>query len=118
MKRGKATRPGTCSVCKSGYVRGDRVVYQSAVHQSCSYGGGFNAIPPAPTLEYTRLKAIDAMEEAIQSAAQVNGVSDETEKAWETYEKLKAIGLRPGSSNEEKIAFRQALIYLVKMAFV
>jgi len=115
--RGKAKRPGTCAACHKPYQRGDRVVGMSIVHWQCAGGGGFSAIPPAPTLEFTRLKALAALEEAIQSAAQVNGVSDVLEKQWQRYEKLKASGLNPGSPNEEKLAFRNALVDAVKMVF-
>lgn len=116
MKRAKATRPGTCSTCTKPYQKGERIVYKSAVHESC-FGGAFNAIPPAPTLEYTRLRALDALEEAIQAAAQTNGVSDELEKMWARYEKLKVAGLRSATSQEERTALRHALIDAVKMAF-
>lgn len=115
-KKAKATRPGTCDTCKGPYQRGDRIVWKSAVHESC-HRGNFAAIPPAPTLEYTRLNALSALEESIQVAAQVNGVTDEMEKMWSRYEKLKSMGLRPGSSNEERQAFRLALIEAVKLAF-
>lgn len=117
MKRGKAGRyDGSCSSCKVMFVRGERVVFKDAVHEGC-FRGQFAAIPPAPTLEYTRLKALDALEEAVQAAAQVNGVSDELEKEWTRYEKLKSSGMRPGSLQEEKTAMRIAILSIVKLAF-
>jgi hypothetical protein len=117
MKRGKATRNGsTCSTCNNPILRGERVVWKSAVHEGC-YRGAFSIMPPAPTLEYTRLNALSALEEAIKVGAEVHGVSDAMEKSWGRYEKLKAMGLRPGSSQEERQAFRMALIEAVKLAF-
>lgn len=115
-KKAKATKPGTCDTCKGGYVRGDRIVWKTAVHDSC-HRGNFAAIPQAPTLEFTRLNALAALEESIQVAAQVHGVTDEMERTWTRYEKLKAMGLRPGSTQEERQAFRMALIDAVKLAF-
>ena len=116
MKKGKATRPGTCSVCSQPYVKGERVVYKAAVHEGC-FSGGFSTIPPAPTLEYVRLRALNELEEAIKVAAQVNGVDDAIEKLWERYEKLKVAGLRAGSTQEERTALRHALLDAVRMAF-
>lgn len=116
VKKGKASRPDTCGSCKGPIVRGDRVVWKTAVHDQC-YRGNFVSIPQAPTLEFTRLNALSALEEAIQVAAQVNGVTDEMEKSWSRYEKLKALGLRPGSTNEERNALRLALSEAVKLAF-
>ena len=116
MKTGKVSRPCTCASCKQPINAGDRVRFTQAMHLHCSQGS-FNAVPPAPTLEFTRLKALDALEEAIQAAAHVHGVSDELEKEWERYEKLKGLGLRAGSSNEERLALRNALLGLVKMSF-
>jgi hypothetical protein len=116
MKKAKASKPGTCSTCNSPYNRGDRVVFKNAVHEHC-FRGAFAVIPPAPTLDYTRLKALDALEEAIKVAAQTNGVTDEMEKSWARFEKLKISGLRPGSSQEERTALRLALIESIKLAF-
>jgi hypothetical protein len=116
MKRAKATKPGTCVVCKTAFNRGDRIVYREAIHDQC-HRGGFAAIPQAPTIEFTRLNALSALEEAIQVAATVNGVTDDMEKLWERYEKLKAVALRPGSPNEERMSFRLALIDAIKLAF-
>lgn len=115
-KKAKATRPGTCESCKQPYQRGERIVWKTAVHESC-HRGSFAAIPPAPTLEYTRLNALAALEESVQVAAQVNGVTDEMEKMWSRYEKLKSVGLRPGSTQEGRQAFRMALVEIVKLAF-
>ena len=116
LKRGKASRPGTCQACKGPIVRGDRVVYTSMAHANC-VGGGFTTVPPAPTLEFTLLQALDALEETVQVAAQVNGVSDELERQWARYEKLKALGLQPGTTHEGRLAMKSALVELVKMAF-
>lgn len=116
-KRGKASRyGGTCVKCKKPVNGGERVVFLEMAHESC-FHGQFAAIPPAPTLEYTRLRAMDALEEFVQVAAKVNGVSDALEKEWDRYEKLKEMALRPGSKQEERQAFKMATVGLVKMVY-
>jgi hypothetical protein len=115
MKKAKATKPGTCVKCKKPYLRGERIFWTQPVHQSCLHGA-FSSIPPAPTLEMTRLVAMAALEEAEVAAAE-NGVEDAVEKMWERYEKLKAMALQPGSKQEETQAFRMALLKLVEIAY-
>ena len=116
MKRGKATHAGTCTICNAPYAIGERIAWTKPVHTWC-LGGSFQTMPTAPTLEITRLKALDALEETVKIAAQVNGVTDEMERLWRRYEKAREIALRPGAPGEERAAFRLALRTVIELAF-
>jgi hypothetical protein len=92
------------------------VVYRNVVHESCARGA-FTAIPASPSLENKRLETLVLLEETIVLAAKRNGVTDDMQKQFDKYEKLKAMALKPGSTGEERTAFRMAVLEAVKMAF-
>lgn len=115
--RAKAREDGACAECSQPYAKGDRVMFTRVTHLQCANGHGFKQMPAAPTLEFTRLQALDALEEAVKVAASVNGVDDEMEKQWAVYEKIRERAIRPGAAGEERNAFRLALRRLIDLAF-
>lgn len=116
-KSGKAHDDGTCEACQQSYAKGDRIVWTRPVHPFCLNGAQFTSIPAAPTLEFTRLQAVDLLEEAIKTAAAENDVTDEAEALWKRYHAFKAHALTPGSPNESRIAWRLALKALIDLAY-
>lgn len=60
--------------------------------------------------------ALVALEEVILESAITTGMSPELKSGWDKYQKLKASALRPGSTTEEKQAFKLALIHALKLA--
>lgn len=77
--------------------------------------------PPVPVVVKSSLPqliatALVALEEVILESAMSTGMSPELKSGWEKYQKLKASALRPGSTTEEKQAFKLALIQALKLA--
>lgn len=113
----RAKTDGICAACQKPYLKREYVDYREAVHMECM---GLTDVPAAPTPEQTRLAAMDALEEAVLTQARAVGVSDEVEKKWERYQKVKEYALRPGTPAEGQVAWRRALLEmteLIKIAF-
>lgn len=68
---------------------------------------------PATTLD---MKALIALEEAVKDRAEKH-LTQDMETAWAKYNKLKAMALQPGSSQEGKTALRMAIHKLIDLVF-
>lgn len=136
-----AKKGGRCAACKSRYEKGDNVtvvnIRRRTYHQgSCvpanagvmpTAGGGPIAPTPAAVvsaLSHTwsegesKLVAIQALENAmVVIAKNSNSITPEQEKAFEKFNKVKAMFLRPGSEQEGKQAAKLAVLEIVKTFF-
>lgn len=66
------------------------------------------------TLAFAALVALEAVILEMPTSAAAN---PEMDKAWERYQKLKALALNPGTPGEERAALKQAVLTAVKLAF-
>ena len=80
-------------------------------------GNAFASIPAAADPQTMTLHALVALEDALTAQAAVVGVSDELEKRFERYQKLKSLALRAGTESEARTAMRMTLIEVVKLVF-
>lgn len=64
-----------------------------------------------------QLHAMLALENALVSSASEYGLTDEMNRAFIRYTKVKELVLRPGTTAEGKVALRMALVELVKAVF-
>jgi hypothetical protein len=60
---------------------------------------------------------MQSLENALVVVAAFTGITPEMEAAFERYNKLKGVALRPGSENEGVMAMREAVIKLVRTIF-
>lgn len=125
-----AKRNGICTGCGSYFYKGDEVTYVRTkirrYHGRCvppnadqpptTYGA---PAATAPVLPKTPQEAINAAMLALENAmvvkAKTNGITDEMEKQFTRYQKLKAMAMRPGSTQEGQTALRLAVIDLIKI---
>jgi len=69
------------------------------------------------TIGESKMTAMLALENALVVVAKNKGITPEMEKAFDRYNKLKGMAMRPGSQNEGEIAARLAIIEVVKAVF-
>lgn len=84
-----------------------------------SHGAG-NAVPPPPkppTLEEVNLEALVKLEAAVIFKAQRKGITPELEKAFKTFQGLKARVLRPGTEAEGEVAVKVALKRVIDLVY-
>jgi len=83
--------------------------------------GGPAFTTPKPAAKDLKLVALAALEDAMVVKLRDTGVTPEARKAFERYQKLKALALGPVTSpamqNEADSALRMATVELVKLAF-
>lgn len=75
---------------------------------------------PAPrpnTPTESTLDALLGMENALVVKARSSGITPEMDKAFQKYQKCKALGLHPQTNNEGRVAIRMAILELVKLVF-
>ena len=53
---------------------------------------------------------------AVDHTAEIARLKGELEKAWDQYQKVKALALKAGTEHEGRIALRHALIAAIKLA--
>jgi len=123
-----AKQGGKCDGCKMRFSPGEEITYvivrKRKFHtHSCvpANVGQLQAAPPGPTLPRSpgeaRLQALASLENALVVIAKTEGITPEMEKAFDRFNKLKSVGLRPGSANEGRMGFREATIALVRVVF-
>lgn len=125
---------GRCAGCRQRYEIGDNVtvvkvkrrVFHTAscvppnIDQIGTIIGQQNTGAPVTMPKTHGEAAMDAMvrlENALVLRAKAVGITDEMEKIFDRYQKLKGMALRPGSDNEGRMAMVQSLIALVKLVF-
>ena len=124
VKAKPARRPGTCNGCGSRFEKGADITYvrhrirryHTSTCVPANVGQAPSAVPVMPKnpLEATHA-ALLALENALVANAKVTGITPEIEKAFDRYQKLKSMALRPGSAQEGKTALRQSVLDIVKM---
>lgn len=142
VKEKVLAKPGKCSACRGRFAPGETVVIVSikrkVYHKATCVPANAGALPTAaggplvntPTavvgalsanwsVGEAKLVAIMAMENAMVAIAKSKGaaITDEMEKAFDRFMKLKAMALRPGSDNEGDQAVKQSLITILKTFF-
>ena len=141
VKERVAKKGGRCSACKGRYESGDKVtvvnirrrtyhtagcvpanVEQSGVSSGPVVGSTPTAVVAALSTTWSpgeaKLVAMQALENALVTVAKKAAViTPEMEAAFDRYNKLKGVALRPGSENEGVMAMREAVIKLVRTIF-
>jgi hypothetical protein len=126
VKAKPARRPGTCNGCGSRFEKGADITYVRhrirRYHTSTCVPANVGQAPSAvPVMPKNPLEAAHAamlaMENALVAKAKQFGITPEIEKAFDHYQKLKSVALRPGSDQEGKQALKLAIIAVVKMVF-
>lgn len=123
-----ARRPGTCNGCGGKFNKGEDITYVRVrikrYHtQSCVPPNVTNPLQstgPAPrpnTPMESTLDALLGMENALVVKARSSGITPEMDKAFQKYQKCKALGLHPQTDNEGRVAIRMAILELVKLVF-
>lgn len=83
--------------------------------------GGPAFSTPKPTYTGVRLIALAAIEDVFVMKLRDHGITPDARKAFEQYQKVKALALGPVSStamqNEADSALRMAIVNLAKLAF-
>ena len=114
-----ATEPGTCILCDEFYGTGDSIRWRRfAVHDICHAAGAFMTLPAAESIETIRKRALATLESAIEDLASVNGVTDDVSAQFAKYEKIRDLGMRPGTDAEGRTAMVMALKRAIDMVFV
>jgi hypothetical protein len=140
VKERIAKKGGRCAACKGRYEAGTpvtvvnirRKVYHTAGCVPANAGqlptsGGIQ-VNPTPdavvkalsttwALGEGKLVGMLALENALVIASKSIDITPSIEKAFDRYNKLKAMAMRPGSENEGNMAARMAIIDLVKLVF-
>jgi DNA-binding GntR family transcriptional regulator len=62
-------------------------------------------------------QALLALEAAMASRAIHQGITPESDAAFQRYQKIKARAIRPTGTGEDRVALRMALLELIKMLF-
>lgn len=139
VRQRAAKTGGKCAACKGRYEKGDAITvvivkqrkYHTATCVPANVGTmpvAGNAVAPTPddvvkALASTwaegeaKMVAMLALENALVVVAKSKGITPEMEKAFDRYNKLKAMAMRPGSKNEGEMAARQAILDVVKVVF-
>lgn len=124
---------GRCKSCGGRYAVGDQIAWdpqtRKAYHPGCAPLGvadpprrarGQPAVPGTvgtrDRAQNAALTVLAALEEAILLRAD-QLVSADLERAWDRYQKVKALALQPGTEGEGQAALRTALIEAIKIAF-
>lgn len=123
-----ARRPGTCNGCGAKFNKGEDITYVRVrikrYHTgSCVPANVTNPVQstgPAPrpsTPTEATLDALLALENALVTRARKSGITPEMEKAFQKYQKCKALGLHPQTDGEGRAAIRMAVKALVELVF-
>jgi hypothetical protein len=94
--------------------------YDPAMHTGTAHAAPGNSVPPPPkprTLEDINLEALAALEAAVIAKAKKRGVTPEMEKAFKTFQNIKARVLRPGTPGEAEAATNVALKKIIDLVF-
>src|SRR5690606_8223500 len=121
-----APRPGTCNGCGARFNKGDDITYvrtrprryhtATCVPQHVGKPDAAAVPRPSNPIEAAHA-AMLALEDALVMKAKTGGITPEIERAFEKYQKLKAMALRPGTDQEGKTALRLSMVELIKMVF-
>jgi hypothetical protein len=137
VKERVAKKGGRCAACRLRYEPGDPVTVVNVKRKTFHRNGCVPANVDMPTAAgpviantptavvqalsaqwspgEAKLVGMMALENAMVVVAKAMPViTEEIEKAFDRYEKLKSSALRPGSENEGNMAMREALIKLVR----
>lgn len=128
VKQKAAPRDGKCSACSGVIPKGEQAVYIRTrvrrYHLTCQPANphaavgapmGAPALPSDPI--EASLRALEALENALIVKVKKSGVTAELEKMFDTYQKLKAVALRPGTPAEGVTAMKMAVLQIVKAVF-
>jgi hypothetical protein len=92
--------------------------YDPAMHAGAPSATCSAPPPPKPkTLEDINLEALASLEAAVVAKAQKRGVTPEMEKAFKTFQNIKARVLRPGTPGEGEAAINVALKRIIDLVF-
>lgn len=134
VKSRTAKKGGKCTGCKGQYVAGDPItvvwVKRRTFHTGTCVPPGIDQIstivgvaqptaqrPMPKTAGEAAMDALLALENALVLRAKTVGITEEMEKSFDRYNKLKGMALRPGSDNEGRQAMKLATVELVKLVF-
>jgi hypothetical protein len=91
--------------------------YDPAAHASATAGA---AVPPPPkpkTIQDTDLEALSSLEAALLARARRNGITPAMDKAFKTFNNIKARVLRPGTLGEGEAATNVALKKIIDLVW-
>ncbi len=142
IKERVAKKGGRCSACRGRYETGDEITVVNIrrrtfhrhgcvpanVGQMPTTGAGpvvgntptavVAALSTTWSVGEAKLVAMQALENALVVVAKkAPSITPEMEAAFDRYNKLKGVALRPGSENEGVMAMREAVIKLVRTIF-
>ena len=130
-----ARRPGKCTACNSRFYKGDEITYvthrvrrfhsycvPANIHVEATTPGAAPPRPAPPPLPSTPAEAaaaaMVALENALVVRAKKDGITPEMDKAFQRYQKLKALALNAGAfDNEAKSALRLSFTEIIKLVF-
>lgn len=142
VKERVAKKGGRCSACRGRYETGDEItvvnIRRRTFHRLGCVPANVGQMPTGsagPVMSNTptavvaalstnwsvgeaKLVAMQSLENALVVVAKkAFSITPEMEAAFERYNKLKGVALRPGSENEGVMAMREAVIKLVRTIF-
>lgn len=133
MKEKVAKREANCNGCSQRILKGDTACYVrrkiKRYHKGClplNWAAMFASgaapvqpiVNPLPTTPAdARLKAMEALENALVVVAKSGSITPEMEATFAKYQKYKAHALRGSNDTEAAQGFRLAINALVKMVF-
>lgn len=131
VKEKPASRDARCTACRMKIVKGEPATYVRVrtrrFHKGCTpanigappTASGAPAGPPLMPTDPAEAAgfALLALENALGRKAQRVGITDAMDKAFQKYNKIKELALRPGTNEEGQTALRMALIEIIKATF-
>lgn len=130
VKTKPAPRVAKCSACRMKIQKGEEATYVRVrtrrFHKGCTPANiGAPPTAAAPTSETKMPSGSDAsaqyallaLENAMGEKAKALNYPDALDKAFQKYNKIKELALRPGTAGEGATAFRLAVIEVVKAVF-
>jgi hypothetical protein len=132
VKERIATKGGRCAGCRGRYEKGDEVtaviVKRRTYHRSTCVpaNAGQMATPGVPgpaqppasvTPGEAKLRALMELESCLKVLSRTMVVTDELDKTWQRYNKVKGHALRPSNDQEGKQGMLLAIQALVKLVF-
>ncbi len=128
LKQKQAKRDSYCDACRGRICKGDHASYVRTrirrYHDGClpanwaATNSAAPVVPPLPTSPAdAKLKAMEALENALVIVAKTSGITPEMETTFSKYQKYKAHALRGSNDTEAAQGFRLAINALVKLVF-
>lgn len=130
VKTKPAPRDAKCSGCRMKILKGEEATYVRVrtrrFHKGCTPANiGAPPTAAAPSSESKMPSGADAamqfallaLENAMGEKAKALNYPEALDKAFQKYNKIKELALRPGTQSEGATAFRLAVVEVVKAVF-